>query len=118
MKVKVVKCNDPCWWYSEEIGNIFEVESQDRYHYKLKISGLTFSKEDVEVVESNTLSEELDLQPSEPPVRWFVETRKLGHEFFGESWETVVESKPVLQVKFEGYWIDVPVFKSEVFDVN
>lgn len=65
-----------------------------------------------------TLSEELDLQPSEPPVRWFVETRKLGHEFFGESWETVVESKPVLQVKFEGHWIDVPVFKSEVLDAN
>jgi hypothetical protein len=60
MKIKIVKCSDPDWWYSQRIGQIAEVIDSPhlpywfyRTEYFVSIDGLSgcVRKTDCEIVE-------------------------------------------------------------------
>lgn len=54
MKVKVVKCEAKSYWYSDKIGQVFEVEDYDKSDYRVIKSGHYLYKYDVEVVSDTT----------------------------------------------------------------
>ncbi len=58
MKVKVVKCGRNNWWYSDKIGEEFEVEDYDKTDFRVIENGHLLYKEDVEVAKENTESED------------------------------------------------------------
>jgi len=54
MKIKIVKCSDPDWWYSQRIGQIAEVmELEGDTDYHVPINGYLgpVLKTDCEIVE-------------------------------------------------------------------
>lgn len=53
MKVKVVKCYSVHWWYSNQIGQVFEVEDLDKTDFRVIDNGLLLYKDDVEVVDES-----------------------------------------------------------------
>jgi len=50
-KVKVIKCSGKTYWYSNEIGNIFNVEEHDEEHFKLWSLPNLLLKTDVKIIE-------------------------------------------------------------------
>ena len=57
MKVKIIKCKSPEYWYANIIGEVFEVEEWDIHNYKKLESCDLISKSDCEIVENDTQQE-------------------------------------------------------------
>ena len=51
MKVKIVKASNNTYWYSDRIGEIYEVENCSGHRFQLKGNPLTILKEDCEIVD-------------------------------------------------------------------
>lgn len=66
MKVKVISCGEPSWWYANKIGQVFEVVqsiySEDDWLYTPEAAA--FSKDDCEVVTESTTNQVLSSQVS------------------------------------------------------
>ena len=54
MKVKIIKCENPEYWYADKIGEVFEVEEWDIRNYKKFGSCDLIIKSDCEIVENDT----------------------------------------------------------------
>ena len=54
MKVKIIKCKSPEYWYANIIGEVFEVEEWDIRNYKKLESCDLIIKSDCKIVENDT----------------------------------------------------------------
>lgn len=70
MKVKIIKCSKPSYWYAKEIGNIFEVKQDtyfnDKYVVK-KRKNLLIGKYDCQVIEYCNTPTPWTLAPEDEP---------------------------------------------------
>lgn len=56
MKVKVIKCSVPTFWYADKIGQVFDVlhtSISKQFHYKCVDNDWYFDKEDVMVIKKH-----------------------------------------------------------------
>lgn len=65
MKIKVISCGCPTWWYTDELGKEFEVEQNpyDRSEYWCESEGGALAKADCEVVQDTAASANQKTQP-------------------------------------------------------
>lgn len=52
MKAKIIKCSNPSYWYTDKIGQIFNVYDriQGNYRLKVRLSAFCVADDDIEII--------------------------------------------------------------------